>query len=110
MCASCAAHGRPALCAPRSYRAYWRSVLLEYLSQHKGSDVSFKDISKETGINTYDIVSTLQSLNMIKYWKGKHVVVLRPDLLEEHARKAPIWHQRALNPKYLRWAPLVVPP
>lgn len=35
----------------------------------------FLDISQEMAISTYDIVSTLQALGMIKYWKGKHIVL-----------------------------------
>jgi len=33
------------------------------------------DISQEMAINPYDIVSTLQALGMIKYWKGKHIIL-----------------------------------
>lgn len=35
------------------------------------------DLSQETAINAYDIVSTLQALGMLKYWKGKHLVLLK---------------------------------
>ena len=31
-----------------------------------------------------DIVTTLQSLNLIKYWKGQHVICVTPKLIEEH--------------------------
>jgi hypothetical protein len=33
------------------------------------------DISQEMAINSYDIVSTLQALGMMKYWKGKHIIL-----------------------------------
>lgn len=35
----------------------------------------FSDISKEMAIDSYDIVSTLQALGMMKYWKGKHIIL-----------------------------------
>jgi histone acetyltransferase MYST2 len=35
----------------------------------------FADISQEMAINSYDIVSTLQALGMMKYWKGKHIIL-----------------------------------
>lgn len=35
------------------------------------------DVSQETAINANDIVSTLQALGMLKYWKGKHLVLKR---------------------------------
>lgn len=37
--------------------------------------LSFSDISKEMAIDSYDIVSTLQALGMMKYWKGKHIIL-----------------------------------
>lgn len=38
---------------------------------------SCTEISQETAVNPVDIVSTLQSLQMLKYWKGKHLVLKR---------------------------------
>lgn len=35
------------------------------------------DMSQEMAINAYDIVSTLQALGMMKYWKGKHIILKR---------------------------------
>lgn len=32
-------------------------------------------MSQELAINSYDIVSTLQVLGMVKYWKGKHIIL-----------------------------------
>lgn len=37
----------------------------------------FTEISQETAVNPVDIVSTLQSLQMLKYWKGKHLILKR---------------------------------
>lgn len=39
------------------------------------SVICFSDISKEMAIDSYDIVSTLQALGMMKYWKGKHIIL-----------------------------------
>ena len=39
--------------------------------------VGASDLSQETAINANDIVSTLQALGMLKYWKGKHLVLKR---------------------------------
>ena len=35
-----------------------------------------------------DIISTLQSLNLVKYWKGQHVICVTPKLIEEHLKSA----------------------
>lgn len=39
------------------------------------SEISAKEISMETGILSNDIISTLQYIGLIKYWKGKHVIL-----------------------------------
>ncbi|RWS11547.1 histone acetyltransferase KAT7-like protein [Dinothrombium tinctorium] len=70
-----------------SYRSYWKNVILEYLCNYKDSEISIKDLSQETAINAYDIVSTLQALGMLKYWKGKHLVLTRKEILDEYRAK-----------------------
>uniref|UniRef100_A0AAG5DEQ9 Histone acetyltransferase n=1 Tax=Anopheles atroparvus TaxID=41427 RepID=A0AAG5DEQ9_ANOAO len=62
-----------------SYRSYWKDVLLAYLCSRPGTTLSIKDISQEMAINSYDIVSTLQALGMMKYWKGKHIILKKQD-------------------------------
>uniref|UniRef100_A0A8C1PTJ8 Histone acetyltransferase n=1 Tax=Cyprinus carpio TaxID=7962 RepID=A0A8C1PTJ8_CYPCA len=70
-----------------SYRSYWKEVLLRYMCNFKGKEISIKEISQETAVNPVDIVSTLQSLQMLKYWKGKHLVLKRQDLIDEWKAK-----------------------
>uniref|UniRef100_A0A8C4QW43 Histone acetyltransferase n=1 Tax=Eptatretus burgeri TaxID=7764 RepID=A0A8C4QW43_EPTBU len=65
-----------------SYRSYWKSVLLRYLHNYQGKEISIKEMSQETAVNPADIVSTLQYLQMLKYWKGKHLVLKRQVRLE----------------------------
>lgn len=90
-----------------SYRSYWKTVLLDYLSSFSDKEISIKDLSQETAINSYDIVSTLQAMGMMKYWKGRHIVLKRKDILEEHRQKM---KRRTSDPKtidvsFLRWRP-----
>ncbi|XP_064643312.1 histone acetyltransferase KAT8-like [Lineus longissimus] len=70
-----------------SYRSYWSWVLLEILRDFRGT-LSIKDLSQMTSISQGDIISTLQSLNMVKYWKGQHVICVTPKLVEEHLKSA----------------------
>lgn len=70
-----------------SYRSYWSWVLLEILRDFRGT-LSIKDLSGRTSITQGDIISTLQSLNLVKYWKGQHVICVTPKLIEEHLRSA----------------------
>lgn len=53
-----------------SYRSYWSSVLLNILRDFRGT-LSIKDLSQMSAIKPEDIIGTLQSLNLIKYWKGE---------------------------------------
>ena len=34
-------------------------------------------MSTEMAVNAYDIVSTFQAMGMMKYWKGKHIILKR---------------------------------
>ena len=50
-------------------------MLLTILKEHKGN-LSVREMSEMTAIKTEDIISTLQSLNLIKYWKGQHIITV----------------------------------
>ena len=57
-----------------------------------------------------DIVSTLQSLNMVKYWKGQHVICVTPKLVEEHLKSAQYRKpQITVDTSALRWTPFKNP-
>ena len=86
-----------------TYRNYWSSVLLEILRDFRGT-VSIKDLAQMTSIKTEDIISTLQSMNLIKYWKGQHVICVTPKLIEEHLKNAPK-RMRRINSRFLNWVP-----
>lgn len=88
-----------------SYRSYWSWVLLDVLRDFRGS-VSIKDLSEMTSITQTDIISTLQSMNMVKYWKGQHVICVTPKLVEEHIRSAQFKRPRlSVDVCQLKWAP-----
>ncbi|XP_072049499.1 histone acetyltransferase KAT7-like [Amphiura filiformis] len=93
-----------------SYRSYWKGVVLKYLDKFDGREISIKDISQETAINPYDIVSTLQSLSMLKYWKGKHLVLKRQDLIDEYldAERKRAKGNKVIEPASLKWTAHIV--
>lgn len=85
-----------------SYRSYWSYVLLEILRDFKGV-ISIKDLSAMTSITQNDIINTLQSLNLVKYWKGQHVVCFTPKLVEEHLKSTQYKKPRiTVDPSCLR--------
>uniref|UniRef100_A0A3B4BQG4 Histone acetyltransferase n=1 Tax=Pygocentrus nattereri TaxID=42514 RepID=A0A3B4BQG4_PYGNA len=89
-----------------SYRSYWKEVLLRYMYNFQGKEISIKEISQETAVNPVDIVSTLQSLQMLKYWKGKHLVLKRQDLIDEwKAKETKRGTNKTIDPGSLKWTP-----
>ncbi|XP_054616203.1 histone acetyltransferase KAT7-like isoform X2 [Dunckerocampus dactyliophorus] len=89
-----------------SYRSYWKEVLLRYLNNFQGKEISIKEISQETAVNPVDIVSTLQSLQMLKYWKGKHLVLKRQDLIDDwKAKERKRGSGKTIDPTALKWTP-----
>lgn len=88
-----------------SYRSYWSWVLLEILRDFRGT-ISIKELSEITSITQTDIISTLQSMNMVKYWKGQHVICVTPKIVEEHIRSSQFKRPRLLvDNAALKWAP-----
>lgn len=86
-----------------SYRSYWIEVLVEILQKHK-SNISIKDLSNMTSIKTEDIISTLQSLGLIKYWKGQHIINITKKVVEENLKN--IKKNIKVDPEALHWTPL----
>ena len=57
-----------------------------------------------TSISQTDIISTLQSMNMVKYWKGQHVICVTPKLVEEHMKSSQYKKPRLIvDRNALRW-------
>ncbi|CAG0919080.1 unnamed protein product [Notodromas monacha] len=68
------------------------------------------DLSQETGIHSSDIVSTLQALGLLKYWKGRHIIVKRQDILDNYMAKLSSRNSssREIDSKRLIWSPYLV--
>lgn len=90
-----------------SYRSYWKSVLLEYLHDHKQKHVTIRGISKSTGMDPHDIAATLQILNMVQKRDGKFVLCVNQRLISNHMEKLRKSNRTSLDPDALRWTPLV---
>jgi histone acetyltransferase MYST1 len=86
-----------------SYRSYWTYVVLRTLREHEGQ-LSIKDISEITSITPDDIVSTLQALNLLRVWKGQHVVVVSQAVIERYLDSNSSGKHFA-KPECLRWNP-----
>eukprot|EP01127_Copromyxa_protea_P024530 TRINITY_DN971_c0_g1_i2.p1 TRINITY_DN971_c0_g1~~TRINITY_DN971_c0_g1_i2.p1 ORF type:complete len:413 (-),score=68.72 TRINITY_DN971_c0_g1_i2:27-1265(-) len=87
-----------------SFRSYWTEVLLKVLQENE--QLSIRDISSRTSIKTEDIVSTLQALHLIKYYKGSHIISVSPKVVEEHQKNLGNKHRtREIDPALLKWQP-----
>lgn len=86
-----------------SYQSYWASVILDILQEKKS--LSIKDISAMTCIKTEDIISTLQSLGLIKYYKGQHIISVTQKIMDEHLKKKK--NEIKIDPKALHWTPMI---
>jgi histone acetyltransferase MYST1 len=76
-----------------SYRSYWSWVLLECLRNCRQGpqalqQVTPRELSSKTSITERDIIDTLQSLKLVKYWKGQHAICVTPKVVEEHLKSA----------------------
>jgi histone acetyltransferase MYST1 len=87
-----------------SFRSYWKDILLELL-QTTTENLSIKDISKMTAIKPEDVIATLQSLNLLRYWKGQHILSISPKVLQEHMNRNR-GNGVLMDPSKLKWLPL----
>ena len=93
-----------------SYRSYWSETILEILLNLKtqeGSErpvITISDISEQTAIKKEDVISTLQYLNLINYYKGQYVITLTKEVLAAFERSS-IKRRLRIDPKCLHWTP-----
>ena len=69
-----------------SYKSYWTDTILQ-LIRDKGN-LSLKEITEQTGIAPNDVMETLSSLNMVKYWKGQYIIsIANSKAIDDHFKK-----------------------
>lgn len=62
--------------------------------------------SEMTSITQIDIIGTLQSMNMVKYWKGHHVICVTSKSIEEHINSTQYKRPSiTVDTSCLRWMP-----
>ena len=75
-----------------SYRSYWSETILEILINLKADDpnekpqITIHELSEQTSIKKEDVISTLQYLNLINYYKGQYIITLTKDVLNSYER------------------------
>ncbi|KAG2439926.1 hypothetical protein HXX76_004045 [Chlamydomonas incerta] len=86
-----------------SYHGYWTRELLAILKDTDGS-ISIKELSEMTAIKPDDIINTFQTLGLIQYQKGQHVICAAPKLIEKHL-KAAGGPGLVVDPSKIVWTP-----
>lgn len=89
-----------------SYRSYWAYTLLELMKECRTTTLSIRELSNISGITPDDIVYTLQTMKMVKYWKGHYVICVTPKTVAEHLQLPQFRRPKLMvDPMYLRWSP-----
>lgn len=72
------------------------------------NEITIEDISAITCMTTTDILHTLTTLQMLRYYKGQHIIVLTDQIMvlyEKLIKKVREKKKHELNPKLLNWTP-----
>ncbi|XP_037293234.1 histone acetyltransferase KAT6B isoform X3 [Manduca sexta] len=96
-----------------SYHAYWKSVILEYLYDHKDKPFTFEDVAHSTGMHMNDIAVTFQLLGFVRYIPNNETMKLGLCIdwnrVDNHVKKVRSKPRLEIDPECLRWTPLLAP-
>ncbi|KOB76076.1 Histone acetyltransferase [Operophtera brumata] len=96
-----------------SYHAYWKSVLLEFLYDHRDKPFTFEDVAHTTGMHMSDIALTFQLLGFVRYITHEDSMKLGLCIdwnrVENHVKKVRSKPRLEIDPECLRWTPLLAP-
>ncbi|ELT94538.1 hypothetical protein CAPTEDRAFT_225096 [Capitella teleta] len=93
-----------------SYRSYWSQTLLDILIHLKPQEngekptININEISEMTSIKKEDVISTLQHLQLINYYKGQYIITITSEAMETQD-KAMAKRKVRIDPKCLHWQP-----
>lgn len=93
-----------------SYRSYWSQTLIDILVRLKPGEngdrptMSIVDLVEMTSIKKEDVISTLQHLNLINYYKGQYIFTLSEETMSSH-ESALKKRLISVDQKALHWQP-----
>jgi len=91
-----------------SYRSYWSHTVLGILFTQKPCadmerpQITINDICELTSMKKEDVISTLQTLGVISYYKGGFVIVLTEEMKAAYEKGL---KATKIDSKYLHWTP-----
>merc|ERR1719210_3082161 len=98
-----------------SYRSYWTHAILDVLLDHQAAkkgatdetsppQITINEICEQTAIKKEDVISTLQTLNLINYYRGQYVLTLNEELKGRHDKEL-AKRRLKIDPNSLHWTP-----
>lgn len=93
-----------------SYRSYWTHAILQVLLNVSPTEdgeppqMTINEICEMTSIKKEDAISTLQSMNLINYYKGQYILCMQKELVEKHQREL-LRRTIRIDPRCLHWNP-----
>lgn len=93
-----------------SYRSFWSETILEILVNLKSEDpnekpqMTINELSDQTCIKKEDVISTLQYLNLINYYKGQYIITITKEVLTAYERASQKRKIR-IDANCLHWTP-----
>ena len=93
------------------YRAYWQETIVDLLTDGR-TEASIEELGTLSAMTTADVLNTLQNLNMLRYSKGGHVIVLMDAIVEQQEKMRQREREkgrgrRRIEPERLMWKPPV---
>lgn len=90
-----------------SYKSYWGQTIIELLLNlrktaegNERPQISIKEICEQTSIEKEDVILTLQTLNLMNYYKGQHILIIN-----EEQRNLLRHREIRIDPTCLHWTP-----
>ncbi|CAG8483328.1 8939_t:CDS:10 [Ambispora gerdemannii] len=92
-----------------SYRNYWRNVIFEELRNVK-NPISIEELSRRTSMTSDDVISTLQTNDMLVKDPETHSykLVIDKQRIEAHFKKLDSKGYPKIKPENLKWTPFIV--
>ncbi|KAF4526223.1 hypothetical protein B566_EDAN001908 [Ephemera danica] len=93
-----------------SYRSYWAQTILDILvtqrpiGDNEKALITINEICEMTSIKKEDVISTLQNLNLINYYKGQYIITITQETVRSHV-SAMEKRKLRIDPKCLHWTP-----
>ena len=66
--------------------------------------ITINELCEFTSIKKEDVISTLQNLNLINYYKGQYILTLNKDLMDKHLKELSK-RSISIDSKALKWTP-----